>query len=185
MTDYGIDCYTGKEIIPPKGWRILPEGIYVPQGHREYTQVLSDRPGGWADYRRCHSTMTPITARVWGSVRAIAVPKEIEGETMEIGDRVKNISGICGTILCIAEDSKRRLWYSVKYDTDPHRVFLNKETSITKIESPGPVMVETKFYLSKITGKIVEKKTHPQDVLIGSVMRDGSCHILNSDMIKK
>jgi hypothetical protein len=74
---YGYE--SGEKIEPPKegkysqefpnGWRILPEGADIPQIHREFLYGI-----GWAGTRRCHSTMTPMRAMVWGSVRAIATP---------------------------------------------------------------------------------------------------------------
>jgi hypothetical protein len=72
---YGYD--SGEKIAPPtdykhefpNGWRILPEGADIPQNHREFLHGI-----GWAGPRRCHSTMTPLRAMIWGSVRAIATP---------------------------------------------------------------------------------------------------------------
>lgn len=53
---------------------------------------------------------------------------------MEIGDRVINISNEVGTIVCISEGIKGSLWYSVRYDVDPNRVFLNAEKSIRYVD---------------------------------------------------
>lgn len=57
----------GRAIVAPPGWEIIPEGGAIPQEHRE-----AAREGIWCDPRRCHSTMTPMDARVWGYVRAFA-----------------------------------------------------------------------------------------------------------------
>lgn len=54
---------------------------------------------------------------------------------MKIGDRVINISNEIGTIICVSEGLKGRLWYSVKYDFDPNRTFLNSAQMI-EIYSP-------------------------------------------------
>jgi hypothetical protein len=75
------DAMTGEElrygyelgnqlIVAPKGWKILPEGVEVPQEHREYILGV-----GWASPRRCRSTMTPIRSMVYGSVMVYAVPE--------------------------------------------------------------------------------------------------------------
>jgi hypothetical protein len=74
MSVYGYD--NGGKILVPKGWRILDEGETVPHQHREFI-VGNGRDGSWAAPRRCRSTMTPLTASVWGSVRAYAVPEEV------------------------------------------------------------------------------------------------------------
>jgi hypothetical protein len=69
---YGL-TQSGQPIVVPEGWQLLPEGAYVPHGHREYISQFEGFEG-WARPRRAVSTMTPIHARVWGDVRAIAVP---------------------------------------------------------------------------------------------------------------
>ncbi len=61
--------YKGEPISAPAGWGIIPEGEEIPQEHREYSVVGY---GMWCEWRRCHSTMTPLAARIWGSVRAYA-----------------------------------------------------------------------------------------------------------------
>jgi len=75
--------YTNKgkdKIVAPDGWVILSEGEEVPEAHREhlelYNGLKSDWYSLWADPRRCHSTMTPLTAQIWGAVRAIAIKIE-------------------------------------------------------------------------------------------------------------
>ena len=64
---YGIND-DGDTIEAPKGWVLIPEGEYIPQQHREYIGTW------WCGPRRCHSTMTPFNAMIWGSVRAYAKP---------------------------------------------------------------------------------------------------------------
>jgi hypothetical protein len=59
----------GDPIAAPPGWRILPEGAEIPSVHRECRE-----DGYWCYPRRCRSTMTALDARVWGWVRAYAVP---------------------------------------------------------------------------------------------------------------
>jgi hypothetical protein len=66
---------TGEAIVAPPGWALVPEGEFVPQVHREYTENYGGGWHGWASPRRYHSTMTPIRARVFGGVRAFAVPE--------------------------------------------------------------------------------------------------------------
>jgi hypothetical protein len=61
--------YKGEPITVGDGWKIIPEGEEIPQEHMEYSVV---EHGMWCESRRCHSTMTPLTARLWGSVRAYA-----------------------------------------------------------------------------------------------------------------
>jgi hypothetical protein len=60
----------GRVIQAPPGWRILREFATIPSVHRE---CLED--GVWCRPRICHSTMTPMWAQNWGSVRAFAVPR--------------------------------------------------------------------------------------------------------------
>ena len=78
MSRYGF-ADDGTEIVAPPGWDIIPEGGDIPQAHREFLQLCPYRgkPGQalWASPRRCHSTMTPIYACVWGDVRAFAALK--------------------------------------------------------------------------------------------------------------
>lgn len=63
----------GVQIVAPPGWEIIPEGGEIPQEHCYAAQGLSGEGGGlWCNPRRCHSTMTPLDARVWGYVRAFA-----------------------------------------------------------------------------------------------------------------
>jgi hypothetical protein len=57
----------GDPIVAPDGWEIIPEGGEIPPEHRE-----AAGEGLWCDPRRCHSTMTPMWACVWGYVRAFA-----------------------------------------------------------------------------------------------------------------
>jgi hypothetical protein len=67
---YSEDKYgyhNGKVITPPKGWEIIPENEDIPQEHRYFSN-----DGFWCHERRCHSTMTPINARVWGFIQAFA-----------------------------------------------------------------------------------------------------------------
>jgi len=71
---YGVDDFDGSTIVAPKGWQIIPAGMPIPQKHREFlsdTRTPAHR-GSWCWPRRCHSTMTPFVASVWGSVRAFA-----------------------------------------------------------------------------------------------------------------
>ncbi|UTC28002.1 hypothetical protein [Stenotrophomonas phage A1432] len=77
---YGKRHRDGETIVPPKGWVLLAEGSPVPHAHREYIENYGGGWAGWAAPRRCHSTMTPMTAQVWGSVRAIAVPEEASAD---------------------------------------------------------------------------------------------------------
>ena len=65
--------YTSKGIrVPtPSGWKLIPEGAEIPQEHREYIEDYSRDRSHLCEPRRCHSTMTPIKACVWGGVRAI------------------------------------------------------------------------------------------------------------------
>lgn len=74
---YGYD-HEGNEIVAPPGWRILKRGEQVPQIHREFLEGRNSSGYYqlWAAPRRCHSTMTASTARVWGAVRAYAVPDD-------------------------------------------------------------------------------------------------------------
>jgi len=69
---YGYTSY-GFEITAPEGWKLLPEGVDIPQAHRECIEDYSTNKHWWCDPRRCHSTMTPMKAMVWGGVRAFAV----------------------------------------------------------------------------------------------------------------
>jgi hypothetical protein len=56
---------------PHLRWRIIPEGQPIPQVHRKYV-VNVEGEGHWYPPSRCHSTMTPPTAQVWGDVAAYA-----------------------------------------------------------------------------------------------------------------
>lgn len=67
--------YKGEPIPAPAGWKIIPEGEEIPQEHREY---IVQEHGLWCEWRRCHSTMTPPKATVWGDVRAYAARVEDE-----------------------------------------------------------------------------------------------------------
>ena len=69
---YGV--VDGKPIQAPEGWRILSEGSDIPQVHREYNGMAKL----WCHPRRCHSTMTPFVAGVWGYAYAYAVPETEE-----------------------------------------------------------------------------------------------------------
>lgn len=75
---YGIDPVTDKPIKPPYGWSLLPAGQAIPQKHREcitgYNRYMKRHRTLWCDERRCHSTMTPHTAQIWGDVVAFAIP---------------------------------------------------------------------------------------------------------------
>ena len=79
--DYGFTT-DGSKIISPKGWKIIPEGSEIPQIHREYIEnygyTFPHLHHQWEAPRRCHSTMTPLSARLWGGARAYAVPKTVE-----------------------------------------------------------------------------------------------------------
>jgi hypothetical protein len=56
-------------------WNILPEGAPIPQKHREFIDYMGTQT--WCEPRRCHSTMTPPNATVFGSVRAFAVRADL------------------------------------------------------------------------------------------------------------
>lgn len=75
---YGVVRETGETIVAPPGWVILPEGHFVPHGHREYVENYGGGWHGWASARRGRSTMTPIHARVFGGARAYAVPESTD-----------------------------------------------------------------------------------------------------------
>lgn len=67
---YGKD-EAGNEIIPPKGWKILPFGSAIPALHRQWI-----RNSAWFSMpRNGHSTMTPMYAKPSGHVHAFAVPE--------------------------------------------------------------------------------------------------------------
>lgn len=68
----------GSQIKAPPGWRLLAEGEGIPSEHREYIESYSGGWHGWAQPRRCRSTMTAIVAQIWGGVRAYAVPAPAE-----------------------------------------------------------------------------------------------------------
>lgn len=70
----------GVKIEPPNGWKLLSEGERIPSIHREFSEVYNGREDryetiGWLDPRRCRSTVTAITACIWGWIRAYAVPE--------------------------------------------------------------------------------------------------------------
>jgi hypothetical protein len=56
----------------PKGWKIVPAGETIPQEHMECREDYRTGRVVWCSERRCHSTMTPLWALVWGGVRAFA-----------------------------------------------------------------------------------------------------------------
>lgn len=91
MKQYGY-TETGETIQPPTGWKLLPEGEWVPHVHREATEN-----GTWCAPRSSRSTMTPLYARVAGYVRAIAVPQDYEwvpqGATHVLRDAVEGDFG--------------------------------------------------------------------------------------------
>lgn len=66
---YGIN-EKGHPIVAPAGWVLLPFGAPIPSAHREYLKDV-----GWAYPRRCHSTMTPMSARPSGHALAYATPQ--------------------------------------------------------------------------------------------------------------
>lgn len=71
-TDEGID------IEAPEGWKVLPEGTPIPHVHREFInepEIISGT-SWWCSPRRERGTRTPITAQIYGYVRAYAVPDE-------------------------------------------------------------------------------------------------------------
>lgn len=72
MKRYGLSDQ-GTEIVAQEGWKLLPEGEYIPPVHME-----AKEDGAWCMQRRCQSTMTPIYARVSGYVRAFAVPSDYQ-----------------------------------------------------------------------------------------------------------
>ena len=93
----------GPAIIPPKGWKIIPEGYEVPNSpQREFIMVYDGRhrtwDGWWCDSRRGLTTMSPIWACVWGGVRAIAVPEDFDLSKLKNYEkeiaRNKNYKGI-------------------------------------------------------------------------------------------
>lgn len=59
----------GDLIVAPKGWKIIPFNKEIPQIHCEY-----DAKNAWLEPRRCHSTMTPWVAHLFGNIRAYATP---------------------------------------------------------------------------------------------------------------
>lgn len=59
----------GDPIVAPKDWKIIPFNKEIPQIHREY-----DAKNAWLEPRRCHSTMTPWVAHLFGNIRAYATP---------------------------------------------------------------------------------------------------------------
>jgi hypothetical protein len=71
MTSHAKSKYgftdSGLPIKAPEGWVIIPEDEWIPQVHRE-----AKEDGYWCSPRRCHSTMTAMSARTWGWVRAYA-----------------------------------------------------------------------------------------------------------------
>jgi len=71
---YGRDR-KGKEIKPPKGYRLLNQGDPVPPIHVEFFggNEIYTYGIGW-QFREGRSTMTPIYADVWGLNLAYAVP---------------------------------------------------------------------------------------------------------------
>lgn len=91
LIKYGY--HRGNKIEIPVGWKLLPEGIEVPAVHREFHSLwnsyMEDWTGQWASPRRCRSTMTPIYATIWGSVRAIAVP--LDCDIAELRDYTKEL----------------------------------------------------------------------------------------------
>jgi len=66
----------------PQGWTIIPEGQPIPHHHTECLEDYTTNKTTWARPRKCHSTMTPLTATIWGSVRAYA-KKTNENQTNE------------------------------------------------------------------------------------------------------
>lgn len=79
---YGI--HNGEPIKPKSGWKILPWGVEVPSVHMEY-----DKNHGWLREKRCRSTMTPIYTRVWGHIKAYAVPDEQHSLVQRSNDKDK------------------------------------------------------------------------------------------------
>lgn len=67
----------GEAIEIPEGWGIINEGEDIPHEHRECIEDYMTGKVYWCDPRRCHSTMTPLKAMVWGGVRVIAKRKVI------------------------------------------------------------------------------------------------------------
>jgi hypothetical protein len=78
---YG-ECSDGTPVTPPKGWKILPENLEVPQVHREFAEDYSSGFCNWCSPRRCRSTMTPIWAMISGYCRAFAVPEDFDISTL-------------------------------------------------------------------------------------------------------
>lgn len=81
----------GGVINAPAGWVVLEEGERVPAVHREY-----HRDCGWCTPRRGASTMTPLVACVWGSVRAIAIRAGADSSPAAADRACGTVDG-CGT----------------------------------------------------------------------------------------
>lgn len=67
----------GVAILPPKGYKLVPQGHKIPPRHRVLTWDGKDHYT-WAATRWCCSTMTPMWARVSGWDIAFAC---LESET--------------------------------------------------------------------------------------------------------
>lgn len=62
--------------VPPKGWKLLPQGMEVPHRHMHF-RIDQDGRWFWTEFRSIN-TMTAIFARNWGHVVAYAVPEECD-----------------------------------------------------------------------------------------------------------
>ena len=62
----------GTPVTIPEGWELIGVGDAIPKVHRVLVKDMIDGKLTWVQPRRCHSTMTPIYARVWGNEIAYA-----------------------------------------------------------------------------------------------------------------
>ena len=70
----------GVAIVPPNGYKLVPQGHEIPHRHRVLVWDGKERYT-WAAERSCRSTMTPVWARVSGWDIAFAC---LESETTSV-----------------------------------------------------------------------------------------------------